>query len=119
MLSNNPWGFIQSNVDEYLVFFYFNLNSSVATIQTSNLYTTDAFSFGPQDNFSVGEVIQMYPNGTYLSTLFDATSSTGLTNSQISFTYDASQSLNRVTRRIGDYFVASNSLYNDTVNNYT
>jgi hypothetical protein len=31
VLSNNPWGFVQSNVDEYLVFFYFDLNT-LATI---------------------------------------------------------------------------------------
>ena len=32
VLSDNPWGFIQSNIDKYLVFFYFDLNSLSATL---------------------------------------------------------------------------------------
>ena len=55
--------------------------------------------------------------GTYESTLFDATSQEGLTNTQISYEYDASLGYLNVTRRIGDYFVASNYLYADPVNN--
>lgn len=61
----------------------------------------------------------MYSNGTYISTLFDATSQSGLVNTQIVYDYDATQGLLNVTRRIGDYFVASNYLFNDTENNVT
>jgi hypothetical protein len=59
----------------------------------------------------------MNSNGTYESTLFDATSQVGLTNTQIIYEYDATHGYLNVTRRIGDYFVASNYLYTDSVNN--
>jgi len=32
MYSDNPWGFIQSNQDKYLVFFYFDPNTLDANI---------------------------------------------------------------------------------------
>ncbi len=59
----------------------------------------------------------MFSNGTFVATLFDATSVIGLTNVQIN--YIANGTFTNVTRRLRDYFVASNSLYSDPINNVT
>jgi len=57
----------------------------------------------------------MLSNGTFVATLFDATSQLALTNSQIS--YVANGTYTNLTHRLGDYFMASDFQYNDTVNN--
>ena len=57
LLSDNPWGFIQSNTDKSLFFFYFDLNTLTATNQTNNIYGSPSISFGAQDNFSIGQMV--------------------------------------------------------------
>ena len=57
-------------------------------------------------------MVQMLQNGTFIATGFDATE-LALTNTQTTKT--ANSTYTKITKRLGDYFVASNYQYNNTI----